>query len=166
VADATLRRPTEDDQPRLAGVVDHWFGGRRVWPLLARSWFRHFAGTSWILEDADGAPIGFLIGFLSPGRPEEAVLHLIAVEPNQRRRGVGRRLVAAFLDDATTGGARTVRAVGWPDDRVAYEFFRALGFQPDDGPGSQNLYGLPGWPDYEFPGEDRVILVRPVDHPA
>lgn len=163
MSEPTLRRPTEDDQPRIAGLVDHWFGGRSVWPLAARAWFRHFAGTSWILDGPDGTPLAFLIGFLSPGRPGEAVIHLVAVEPNHRRRGRGRRLVDAFADDATAGGADTIRALGWPDDRGAYLFFTALGFRPDAGPGSQNLYGVPAWPDHEFPGEDRVILVRPLD---
>lgn len=137
-----------------------------MWPLVARTWFRHFAGTSWILEDEAGSPLGFLLGFVSPGHPDEAVLHLLAVEPNHRRRGLGRRLVIAFLEDAIGGGAERVRALAWPDDRGAYEFFRAIGFRPDDGPGSQNLYGVPAWPDHEFPGEDRVIFVRSVDLPA
>ncbi len=160
-----LRHPTEDDQPRVAAVIDHWFAGRRVWPLADRSWFRHFPATSFVLDGedgADGAPIGFLLGFVSPGRPGEAVLHLIAVDPNHRRAGVGRRLVDAFVATAADSGARSVRAVAWPDDRGAIDFFRAIGFRTIDGPGSQNLYGVPAWPDYEMPGEDRAILERPL----
>jgi GNAT superfamily N-acetyltransferase len=158
----TIRRPTEDDQPRIAGLVDHWFAGRRVWPLVGREWFRHFADTSLLLEATDGAPVAFLLGFRSPGRPEEAVLHLVAVEPNVRRQGHGRRLVERFVAEQAAFGVLQVRAVAWPDDRPAIEFFRAIDFRPADGPGSQNLYGVPAWPDYEFPGEDRAVLVRSV----
>ena len=157
-----LRRPTEDDQPRIAERVDHWFGGRRVWPLVGRTWFRHFASTSLLAEAAAGAPIGFVLGFVSPGRPDEAVLHLVAVEPNHRRQGLGRRLVDAFAADATAAGARTIRAVAWPDDRPAVRFFRAIGFRAEEGPGSMNLYGVPAWPDHEFDGEDRAIFVREI----
>jgi ribosomal protein S18 acetylase RimI-like enzyme len=155
-----LRRPTEADQPRIAAVVDHWFAGRRVWPLVSRAWFRHFAGTSWIIEDTGGRPLGLLIGYRSPDRPTEAVLHLVAVDPNHRRQGLGRALVEAFLRDADAGDASVARAVAWPDDPIAIAFFHSVGFEPEAGPGSQRLYGVTAWPDYELPGEDRAVLVR------
>ncbi len=160
---AELRHATEEDQPRIAALVDHWFAGRPVAPLVGRTWFRHFSDTSFLLESSDGAPVGFLLGFLSPARPDEAVLHLLAVDPNRRRAGLGSRLLDAFVERAGAGGARSVRAVAWPDDRGAIEFLRANGFRTIDGPGSQNLYGVPAWPDHEAIGEDRAILVRVVD---
>ena len=33
-----------------------------------------------------------------------------------------------------------------------------MGFAPDDGPGTQRLYGTPAYPDYDADGEDRVRL--------
>ena len=157
-----LRRPTEADHRRIADVVDHWFGGRHVWPLAARSWFRHFAGTSWIVDDDRGRPAGFLIGYLSPDRPAEAVLHLMAVAPNRRRQRIGAALLAAFVEDARRSGAETITTVAWPDDPVAIAFFRSLGFEPDSGPGTQRLYGVTAFPDYDGPGEDRAVLRREV----
>jgi ribosomal protein S18 acetylase RimI-like enzyme len=153
-----LRRPTEADHGRIADVVDHWFGGRRVGPLVARSWFRHFAGTSWILDGERARPAAFLIGYRSPDRPSEAVLHLIAVAPNRRRQGIGAALVGAFLQDASSGGAAAITTVAWPDDPVAIAFFRALGFEAESGPGTQRLYGVDARPDYDAPGEDRAVL--------
>jgi hypothetical protein len=35
-----------------------------------------------------------------------------------------------------------------------------------DGPGSQNLYGTLAFPDYDFPGDDRVLFERPVVLPG
>jgi ribosomal protein S18 acetylase RimI-like enzyme len=157
-AEAALRRPTEADHRRVADVVDHWFGGRRIWPLAARSWFRHFAGTSWIVDGDRGRPAGFLIGYLSPGRPTEAVLHLMAVEPNRRRQGLGAALVAAFADDAASRGAATISTVAWPDDPIAIAFLRAVGFVAESGPGTQRLFGVDAYPDYEAAGEDRAVL--------
>jgi ribosomal protein S18 acetylase RimI-like enzyme len=164
--DVRVRRPVEADQPVFAARVDHWFGGRRVWPLVGRLWFRHFAETSLVAEDADGAPLGLLLGFVSPGRPDEAVLHLVAVEPNHRRQGLASALVERFASDAAAAGARTIRAVAWPDDRPAVRFFEAIGFGAEPGPGGQRLYGVPAWPDHEFEGEDRVIFVRAVHGPG
>lgn len=156
----TYRHPTEADQPRIVGLVDEWFGGRRVRHLVVRAWFRHVASTSWLAEDEDGAPIGFLIGYRSQDHPDEAVLHLVGVHPSHRRRGVGRAMIESFLADAAAGGARTVIALAWPGDPIPIAFFRALGFRPDDGPGSQNLYGTAAFPDYEADGEDRIVFVR------
>lgn len=158
-----LRRPTEADHPRIAAVLDHWFGGRRVWPLAGRAWYRHFATTGWVAEDEDGTPRGFLIGYLSPGRPEIAVVHLVAVDPSRRRRGVGRALIGAFVADAAAGGASLIEAVAWPDDPPAVAFFGALGFLADASPGTQRLYGVSAWPDYELRGEDRAVFVRRLD---
>lgn len=155
-----LRHSTEADQPRLVAVVDEWFGGRRVRHLVVRAWFRHAASTSWVAEDAAGHPIGFLIGYRSQDHPAEAVLHLVAVHPGHRRRGIGRALVASFLADVSEARATTVTALAWPGEPVAIAFFTALAFGAEDGPGSQNLYGTRAFPDYEAPGEDRIVFIR------
>ena len=159
-ADLSFRHPTEADQARFVGLVDEWFGGRRVRHLVVRSWFRHFGSTSWIAEDASGAPIAFLLGYRSVDRPDEAVLHLVGVHPSHRRRGIGRALVASFHADVSAAGTTSIIALAWPGEPIAVAFFRALGFRPDDGPGSQNLYGTPAFPDYEWPGEDRIVFVH------
>jgi ribosomal protein S18 acetylase RimI-like enzyme len=145
----------------VARVVDDWFG-RRVLPLASSMWFRHAASTSWLAEDDRGRLVGFLIGARGQDRPSEAVLHLVCVDPARRRRGVGRALVEHFVAEMSGSGASTVRAVAWPDDPASIAALRALGFEPDTGPGSQRLYGVPAFPDHDGPGEDRAILTRPI----
>jgi ribosomal protein S18 acetylase RimI-like enzyme len=161
-----LRHPTEDDQPRVVSVADHWFAGRRVWPLLVRAWFRDFGGTSLIADAPDGSPRAFLLGYRSPERPDEAVLHLLGVDPNHRRRGLGRLLVERFAADAAANAAAAIRAVAWPDDPIAVAFFRGVGFEAEAGPGSQRLYGVPAYADFEAAGEDRVVWVRRLGGPG
>jgi len=158
--DVGLRHPTEDDQPRIVGVVDEWFSGQRVRHLVGRSWFRHFGSTSWLAVDAAGRPVGFLLGYRSPDRPTEAVVHLVGVDPNHRRRGIGRTLVEAFVADSERAAVGSVTALAWPGEPPAIAFFRAVGFRPEGGPGSQNLFGTTAFPDYEGAGEDRVVFVR------
>lgn len=158
----TPRHPSEDDHRRLAAVVDHWFAGRRIGQLMSRAWFRHFGQTSWITDGRSGRPEGLLIGYVSADRPSEAVIHLVGVDPNRRRAGVGRALVDAFVEDVHGRGATTVTAVAWPDDPVAIGFFRSLGFEPETGPGTQRLYGVSAFADYEGAGEDRAVLRREI----
>lgn len=158
--DLRFRRPIDADHPGVVAVVDDWWGGRKMRSQLPRLWFRHFAGTSWVAESGDGRLEGFLIGFVSPDDPEIAYVHLIAANPNRRKRGVGRALYEQFFGDVRSRGASRVVAVAWPGDPVAVAFHRALGFQADDGAGTQNLYGTRAYADYDGAGEDRVVFSR------
>jgi len=156
----TFRRPVETDYPAISAVIDDWWGGRQLDHLLPRLWLQHFTGTSWLAETGDGRLAGFLIGFLSPDHPDVAYCHLVATNPNLRRRGLGRALYERFFDDARAGGRRTVTAITWPANRSSVTFHRALGFVVQGGPQSQNLYGTPALAGYDFEREDRALLVR------
>ena len=155
-----LRRPVEADHPRLVGQIDDWWGGRALHQLFPRLWFQHFNGTSWVAEDADGHLVGFLVGFISPERPDEAYVHMIATSPNHRTAGLGRMLYERFFADVAPRGVRCVTAITWPGNRVSVGFHRAMGFTPSAGPGTQNLYGTPAYPDYDAHGDDRVVFSR------
>ncbi len=155
-----FRRPVEADHARIVRLVDEWWGGRRMRARLPRLWFRHFTGTSWIAETEDGRLAGFLVGFVSPDRPDEAPVHLAAVDPNLRRRGIGAALYERFAAEVRARGVRRVTVVVPPDDRAALAFHSALGFRPEAGPGTRRLYGTPAFPDYDDDREDRAVLVR------
>lgn len=160
MADLHVRRPTEADHARLVDVVDEWWGGRRMRHLLPRLWLQHFAGTSWIAEEADGRLRGFLIAFVSQDDPTTGYVHMIASDPNRRRSGLGRALYTRAFADLAARGARRVMAVTWPGNRTSVAFHRALGFRVDDGPGTTPIYGTSAYPDYDGEGEDRVVFVR------
>ncbi len=155
-----LRRPTEADHAAIVRHVDEWWGGRRLHDLLPRLWLRHFTGTSLVAETATGRLAGFLVGFRSPDHPDTAYVHMVATDPNLRGRGVARTMYERFFADMAALGVTRIEAVTWPGNRVSVAFHRALGFRPDDGPGTLPLYGTPAYPDYDYDGEDRVRLVR------
>lgn len=158
-----FRRPTEADHVRIVTSVDEWWGGRRLHDLLPRLWLQHFTGTSWIAESDANAIAGFLVGFVSPDDPTVGYVHMVATDPNHRRRGLGRALYERFIDDVASRGVAEVRAITWPGNRASVAFHRAIGFEPLDGPGSQNIYGTSAFADYDYPGEDRVLFRRRVD---
>ena len=160
VEDITFRRPTADDHPRLTEVIDEWWGGRGMRHLLPRLWLEHFTGTSWIAEHPDGRLAGFGIAFISPDDPSTAYMHMIATDPNRRRRGLGRALYERAFGDAAARGARRITSVAWPGNRPSIDFHRAMGFAVDDGPGTQPIFGTPAHPDHDGDGEDRVVFVR------
>lgn len=155
-----FRRPCADDHARVLEAAPDWWADRRVRPLVRRVWFRHFTSRSWLAETPEGRLAGVLIGFVSPDDPSVGVIGLLGVSPNHRRAGLGRELVRRFGVDVERLGVRRLEATVWPDDRIALTFLRALGFRPDDGPGTRPLYGTPAYADFEGPGEDVAILVR------
>jgi ribosomal protein S18 acetylase RimI-like enzyme len=155
----SLRHPTEEDLAALEGRLRDW-SEQHASVRPGRAWPRDVAGTSWLAEaDAGGRPLGILLG-LGSKRPGEATIERIAVDPEFRRRGIGRALVGRFSEAQGGAGATRLTATCRPDDRPALAFFLALGFQPNDGPGSRKLYGVPAFEDWDGPGEDRVLLDR------
>lgn len=158
-----VRHPTEADLAGLDPRLRDWLEERYGRGAPGRAWFRHFGATSWLAEASrDRRPLGLLLGFRSADRPAEAVIHVIAVDPEFRRRGIGRDLVERFAAPLAAAGASAVEAACRPDDRIALAFFAALGFEPQAGPGSTRIYGVPAFADWEGAGEDRVLLVRAV----
>lgn len=161
--DLALRHPTEADYPRVVELIDEWWGGRRMRHLLPRLWFRHFASTCWLAEvtDRPGGPrlAGYVVGAMSGDDPSIALLHLLAVDPNRRREGIGRLLVERFVATARAAGARRIEALVRPDERPAVAFAGAVGFEPVADPPAHPIHGVPGFDDWDGPGEDRTLLV-------
>jgi ribosomal protein S18 acetylase RimI-like enzyme len=160
--DLRWRHPVEADHAGLVGLIDDWHGGRRVHGAFGRFLLRHFSATS-LLAEADGGRVAsYLVGFVSPDLPAEAFVHSAAVNPNRRRQGIGRELYRRFELLAAQRGAERLVVHVWPGDPIAVAFHRGIGFDPQTGPGTMALYGTPAYPDYDFPGEDRAIFVRPI----
>ena len=59
---------------------------------------------------------------------ERAHLVLLAVQPLQRRRGIGRQMVEWLLESALTAGMASVHLELRADNATARRFYRALGF--------------------------------------
>jgi predicted GNAT superfamily acetyltransferase len=72
--------------------------------------------------------VGFLIGFLSQSRPDEAYIRLVAVHPEQRGAGVGRALYERFFAVTRERGRAVVRSVTSPGNQASVAFHARLGF--------------------------------------
>jgi len=154
------RRPNEADYEPIVRVLDDWWSGRSQDAGLPRLWLRHFAGTSWLAEGEDGRLAGFLVAFHSPDQPDTTVCHIVGVDPNRRRRGIGSELYVRCFADATAVGRTRVTAVCWPGNRIGLDFHRALGFEVETGPDRENLYGTPAIAGYDQDRDDRAVLIR------
>jgi GNAT superfamily N-acetyltransferase len=156
-----VRHPDETDLPGLGARLRDWLEDRGGRSLPGRLWFRHLGGSGWLAESGrDRRPLGLILGLRSVDRPAEAVVHLVAVDPEFRRKGIGSDLVERFAAQHAVAGATRLVATCRPDARIAIAFFTALGFEPDAGPGSTRLYGVAAYEDWDGAGEDRVVLGR------
>jgi ribosomal protein S18 acetylase RimI-like enzyme len=143
-----VRNAASTDYDRIAPLVDEWWGGRQMIDMLPRLFFVHFSETAFVAEDGDELA-GFLAGFLSQSRPDEAYIHFAGVAPGHRGRGVGRVLYERFFDVARARSRTVVRCVTAPVNERSVAFHRALGFQVDEIAESYD-----GW------GGDRVLLSK------
>ena len=128
-----------DSVERLLRALPHWFGieasvleyiedARELPTYLARE-----------PEDLqEGKRVGTPVGVLLARRhfPGAAEIHLLAVQPDLHRGGVGRALVGALVADLAADGVRLlqVKTLGPSRDDAGYaktrQFYTAMGFQP------------------------------------
>jgi len=146
---AVVRHAQPSDYARVIQHVNAWWGGREMAPMLPKLFFLHFEGTSFVAEREDGTLAGFLVGFLSQTNAEEAYVHFVGVAPDQRGTGLGRDLYERFFESVRDAGRSVVRCVTSPVNETSVAFHEALGFEVDRVA-----------PDYDGPGEDRVLLVK------
>jgi ribosomal protein S18 acetylase RimI-like enzyme len=145
----TVRAARPADFDTIIAVVDDWWG-RAMSTLLPRLFLDHFFGTSLIAEH-DRELAGFLIGFLSPSKPQEAYIHFAGVAPTWRRSGLAGRLYEQFFDRARRDGRTVVEAITSPQNGPSIAFHRAMGFTASD-----------PVKDYDGPSLDRVVFVREI----
>ncbi|MGW8380380.1 GNAT family N-acetyltransferase [Streptomyces sp. ODS28] len=150
--DPLIRSARPGDYEAILAVADGWWG-RPVSALLNRLYLDHFCGTSLIAEEpdeeGDGALAGFVIGFLSPARPELAYIHFTGVAPARRRDGLARELYERFFALAREAGRTEVKAITSPSNTGSIAFHTAIGFSVSE-----------PVPDYDGPGQDRVVFHR------
>jgi ribosomal protein S18 acetylase RimI-like enzyme len=140
-------RPAEPaDYPRVIAVVDQWWGGRAMAAMLPKLFFVHFRDTSFVAEEGERLA-AFLCGFRSQTFDDEAYIHFVGVDPEQRGSGLGRELYERFFDAVRP---RTiVRAVTSPVNERSVAFHQALGFEVERVD-----------EEYDGRGEPRVLLIK------
>lgn len=122
-------------------------------------WCRDFAQTSIVATGADGAPVGFVTGYRRPDDPDTLFVWQVAVDANQRGRGIAARMLDDLLDRVHAEGVRRMETTVSPDNDASIAMFTALAarrgrrltrtplFAPTDFPEShlaEDLYTI-GW---------------------
>jgi ribosomal-protein-alanine N-acetyltransferase len=133
---ATIEKPahiwsgTSDDLDAVMEIMEAAFGARygEAWTRSQCAGILPMAGVSLIL--ADDGESGSAVGFsLFRSVANESELLLLAVSPNYRRRGVGRKLLQDFLSRARTRGSTRVH-LEVREGNPAIQMYRHAGFEP------------------------------------
>ncbi len=144
--------------------------GKRIWQIARDSqvldvnsgyayvlWCRDFADTSVVATDDADRPVGFVTGYRRPDAPATLFVWQVAVDADQRGRGVAGRMLDALLDRLAPLGVTRLETTVSPDNEASIAMFTALArrrgthitrtelFAPDDFPDShlaEDLYTI------------------------
>ena len=152
-----IRPMTRLDFLHLCRVVDSWWNDQ-VRYLLHPLYLEHFPQTCFVCEEA-GDVAGFLVGFISQGRPEEAYVHLVGTAPASRGQGIGRALYEHFFEVVRSRGCVKVLAITVPHNEGSLAFHRQMGFRFREEGGAW-AGTVPLVPDYAGPGVHCVLMER------
>lgn len=141
------RAITQGDFHHIVSVIDQWWGGPTS-ALAHPLFFYEFGRHALIAEEEDGRMAGFLLGFVTGGDARVAYVHLVGIDPEFRRRGVGRTLYQEFTRQARGEGAVRIKAITTPGNQASVDFHKALGY-------SVELVA-----DYAGPNRARYVFLR------
>ncbi len=139
---------TRADFHEIVTVIDHWWGGPTS--ALAHPLFFYELGEHALVMEDGGKMVGFLLGFLADRSPRVGYIHLVGIDPDARRKGVGRALYEEFAQRVRTLGCTKIKAITTLGNQGSVEFHRALG------------YAVEQDPDYAGPGRARYVFTREI----
>lgn len=119
----TLRPARAADLARLTALQAASF--ELPWSAQALAATLAGEGVLALVAEAEGGIGGFIVARVAAG---EAEVLTLAVDPAQRRRGLGERLVATVIDMARETGAEAVFLEVATDNPAAILLYQKLGF--------------------------------------
>lgn len=144
------------DYNSIISNLNEWWGGRNMTDMLPRLFFKHFNETSFIIKHEESV-LGFLIGFISQTNKQQAYIHFIGVNPEFRKKGIGRMLYEHFFQVVTKNKVQVVECLTSLLNKPSIKFHTKIGFQIQSGD-SMSEDGISYFKDYDGEGEDRVLF--------
>jgi ribosomal protein S18 acetylase RimI-like enzyme len=145
-----MGRASAADVERVLGTVPSWFGI----PTAVRDYVEYARSSPVWSAEVDDEVVGVLL--LRRHSDVSAEIHLLAVEPQFHRRGVGSALLAAVERDLAAENVRLlhVKTLGpthpSPEYARTRAFYEARGFVP-----------MEELPDF-WPGNPCLVMVKPL----
>ncbi|MGC2857167.1 diaminobutyrate--2-oxoglutarate transaminase [Novispirillum sp. DQ9] len=169
----TFRRPTHRDGAAMwrlvkaSGALDE---NSAYAYLMMGEWF---ADTCVVAEErlpgGDRRLAGFVMGFVPPNQPDTAFVWQVGVDPRQRGRGLGTRLIRQFIDRAPAGVC-FLEATVTPSNAASEALFRASARTFGAGIQVRDLFAAAAFPPEACTGAghepERLFRIGPIDATA
>ncbi len=152
----SFREPVVDDGIRL------WEIARDSQVLDVNSsyayvlWCHDFAESSIVALD-DRRVIGFVTGYRKPSRPDVLMIWQVAVDADQRGRGIAARMLTTLFGRLRVDGVTSMQTTISPDNLGSQRLFAAVAERLDLGFATESLFAATLFPDAHQP-EDLYIL--------
>lgn len=151
---------------RNAREADFWKCfkiAKKAWPTFKERpsiyhLFCKFFNSTCFVAEGNGKIHGFLLGFLSQVDPNEAYIHLVAVDPKHQRRGIARRLYDRFFKTVRRMGRRRVSLIVNPGNDRSLKFHEEYGFQKSSKGKKIRLKRVAAIKDYNGPRKHMVLF--------
>ncbi|MEU8764342.1 diaminobutyrate acetyltransferase [Streptomyces sp. NPDC048659] len=152
------------DRPEVADGARLWRLARDSRTLDVNSsysyllWCRDFAETSAVARDADGAPVGFVTGYLRPDAPGTLLVWQVAVGAPYRGLGIAGALLDRLCAHvAETHAIDAVETTITPDNPASERLFGAFARRHDARVRRTVLFPAGAFP---APGHEAEVLHR------
>lgn len=131
-----IRRATIDDLPAVLALYQELHPSEDA-PSDAREVFTHIVnhdGLSILLLDVDGTPVATtylnVIPNLTRGAAPYAIIENVVVAQRWRGQGLGKRIMAATLQEAWNAGCYKAMLLTGSKTPSTHAYYRACGFDP------------------------------------
>ncbi|NLE82836.1 MAG: diaminobutyrate acetyltransferase [Rhodococcus sp.] len=138
--------------PQIADGVRLWEIARNTEVLDLNSsyayllWCRDFSRTSVVSVVADEV-VGFVTGFIRPAAPHTVMVWQVAVDADQRGKGLAGRMLSELLDRLTPDGVTHLETTISPDNEASIALFTALARRRNTTITRQDLFLPENFPD-------------------
>ncbi|HYZ10247.1 MAG TPA: diaminobutyrate acetyltransferase [Pseudonocardiaceae bacterium] len=140
--------------------------GGRLWQLARDSavldvnssyayllWCHDFAATSAVALAGEGV-VGFVTGYLRPDAPDALMVWQVAVDSNQRGRGLASRMLHHLLDRLSPRGVRWLHTTISPDNAASIRLFSGVARDRGTGIERRDLFAAHHFPAEEATGSE------------
>ncbi|MEB3023194.1 diaminobutyrate acetyltransferase [[Mycobacterium] crassicus] len=145
-AEIQFRTPTVTDGPAMWQMAVDSATLDVNSPYAYLLWCRDFAATS-VIAEVNGAPAGFVTGYLRPQQPQTLMVWQVAVNAGHRGVGLAGRMLDHLATALHTDGLTHLETSITPDNDASRRLFAAFARRWDAALHCSELFGAGLFPD-------------------
>jgi len=114
-----IRKGTKEDSEECMRLFE--LNNEKYWEISDFRSSAEHGDVIFLIAEEDSNIVGYILGFITPTRRKEAMIHETRMHKKERGRGIGTNLVDAFCREAFARGSKIVLAEVEPQH---LEFYR------------------------------------------